>query len=230
MALPDLDDLIAEVDRRCTTANTGAREQPDWIELLKAAARISGELQSLGDELVEEYIEHCRLHGCSWADVGDALGVTRQAVQQRFRSPHREYPADEFADELRAAMTVMKQAAVQHRNNFIGTEHLLWGLTATDNTATAALAALGVSVAELRVALEDRLELGASQAAQRIAWTPYSRRAMALARERATSRDSGVIQCHDVLVGLARLGRGIAAKVLADAGADAGSLDAVTTS
>jgi hypothetical protein len=54
-----------------------------------------------------------RTHGASWAEIGDVLGATRQAVQQRFRSPAKEYEPSEFSDELRNAMAAMKSVAVQ---------------------------------------------------------------------------------------------------------------------
>ncbi|MGH9277105.1 MAG: Clp protease N-terminal domain-containing protein [Acidimicrobiales bacterium] len=222
MPVPDLDALIAEVDRNCATATPGdgRREQPEWIELLNSAAALAAQLQALGDDLIEEYIEHCRMHGVSWAEIGEVLGITRQAVQQRFRSPAKEYEPSEFADELRNAMAAMKTVAVQQRNNYIGTEHVLWGITAEDNSATALLKRLGVPVNQLREVLAQRLTQGASQAAERIAWTPYSRKAIALAKEFAEEAGSPVIDCQHVLVALVDMGRGVASDVLAQAGAD----------
>jgi predicted anti-sigma-YlaC factor YlaD len=222
MALPDLDDLIAEVDRTCATAHVGGREreQPDWLALLEVAARIGGELQALADDLVEDYVEHCRMHGYTWAEIGSVLGVTRQAAQQRFLSPHREYAPEEFTEELRRAMTAVKQVAIQHRNNYIGTEHLLWGISAEDNSAIRLLAELNVSVDELRRVLGSRLSMGASQAAERIAFTPYSRRAVAVAREYATRQDATGIGCDHLLIGLAQVGRGVATSVMKDVGVD----------
>ncbi|MFF4037211.1 Clp protease N-terminal domain-containing protein [Streptomyces sp. NPDC001816] len=173
MALPDLDDLIAEVDRRCDTAHRSAgREQLDWLALLTVAADLAGQLHTLADDLVEYYVEHCRTHGSSWTDIGATLGVTRQAVQQRFNSPHKRYGPETMTDDLRQAMTHVKQAAVQHRNNYIGTEHLLWGLTAEDNSATQLLQAAGVSPEAVHRSVGTRLSRGASQATERIAWTP----------------------------------------------------------
>ncbi|MFF9208958.1 MULTISPECIES: hypothetical protein [unclassified Streptomyces] len=58
----------------------------------------------------------------------------------------------------------------------------------------------------------------ASEAAERIAWTPYSRKAMATAEARAQQRGSTRIDCADLLVRLARLGRGTAATVLIESG------------
>lgn len=161
-----------------------------------------------------EYVEHCRLHGVSWSDIGTALGVTRQAAQQRFLAPHVKYEQSEFAEELRTAMARMKKAAVQHRNNYIGTEHVLWGLLAEDNTATRLLRHLGLSPGALRRDLEPRLTPGASQAAERIAWTPYARRALAAARDLARAEGLAEIGCDHLLAGLASLARGVAADVL----------------
>ncbi|GAA2083819.1 hypothetical protein GCM10009801_44520 [Streptomyces albiaxialis] len=222
MALPDLDDLIAEVDRTCEVAHRpGGHEQPDWLALLTSAAGLAGQLQALADDLVEDYVEHCRLHGISWTDIGSALGVTRQAVQQRFHAPHKRYTPEMLTEDLQQAMTHMKQAAVQHRNNYIGTEHLLWGLTSEDNAATALLTAVGADPEEIHRAVGDQLSMGASQAAERIAWTPYSRKAIALAEERAEETGSELIGCDHLLFGIAQIARGVGGAVLADAGLDA---------
>ncbi|MEU5030470.1 Clp protease N-terminal domain-containing protein [Streptomyces milbemycinicus] len=227
MTIPDLDDLIAEVDRTCATAHRpGGQEQPDWLALLATAADLAGRLQALADDLVEDYVEHCRMHGCSWADIGTALGVTRQAVQQRFHAPHKRYGPETMSEELRQAMTHVKRAAVQHRNNYIGTEHLLWGLTAEDNSATRLLSAADASPETLHRAVGDRLSMGASQAAERIAWTPYSRKAIALAEELSEEAGSAHIECDHLLLGLARIGRGVAAAVLDEAGLSAETLSA----
>ena len=216
--LPDADDLIAEVDRTCPTAHRpGGQEQPDWLALLATAANLASQLQALADDLVEDYIEHCRMHGYSWTDIGTALGVTRQAVQQRFHTPHKRYDPEMMTSGLRLAMTHTKQAAVQHGNNYIGTEHLLWGLTAGDNSATRLLQAAGASVQDVHTAAGARLNRGASQAAERIAWTPYSRKAIATAEEHA---GPAPIDCDHLLLGLAQIGRGPAATVLKDAGLD----------
>ncbi|MEV7523841.1 Clp protease N-terminal domain-containing protein [Streptomyces sp. NPDC091371] len=226
MTLPDLDDLIAEVDKRCDTAHRpGGQEQPDWLALLTVAAHLAGQLQALADDLVEDYVEHCRMHGSTWTDVGTALGVTRQAVQQRFHAPHKRYSSEAMTDDLREAMAHVKRAAVQHRNNYIGTEHLLWGLTAEDNSATRCLQAAGVPPETVHQSVGTRLSMGASQAAERIAWTPYSRKAISIAEARSKQNGSDLIDCDDLLIGLAQLGRGVAAAVLTEAGFAPATLD-----
>lgn len=227
MALPDLDDLIAEVDRTCDTADRdhrGEPEQPDWLALLAVAAGVAGRLQALADDLVEDYVEHCRMHGYTWTEIGSVLGVTRQAAQQRFLAPHRQYAPEEFTDELREAMAHVKQVAIRYRNNYIGTEHLLWGLTADDNSATRLLDTAKVPVEDVRRGLQARLSTGASQAAERIAFTPYARKALAIAKEHADRADAPGIGCDHLLVALLRLGRGVAATVLRETGLDPASV------
>ncbi|MFF3691095.1 Clp protease N-terminal domain-containing protein [Streptomyces sp. NPDC002187] len=67
--------------------------------------------------------------------------------------------------------------------------------------------------------------MGASQAAERIAWTPYSRKAIAVAEARSEQNGSSRIDCDDLLIGLAQVGRGVAAAVLTDAGFDLTAID-----
>jgi hypothetical protein len=40
-------------------------------------------LAELGDQLVDHYVSAARAGGASWAQIGDAMGVSKQAAQQR---------------------------------------------------------------------------------------------------------------------------------------------------
>jgi hypothetical protein len=207
MALPDLDCLIAEADRRCDTAHrSGGQEQPDWLALLAAATQLAGEVQAPADNLVEDYVEHCRIHGFSWTDIGAALGVTRQAVQQRFQTPHKRYtPRDDDRrpppgdGPCQAGGGAAPQQLPRHRAPAPGTPHR---------------------------SVEARLSMGASHAAERVAWTPHSRKAIAIAGARSEHHGSERIGCEDLLNGLAQVGREVAAGVLTEVGFDPAALDA----
>jgi ATP-dependent Clp protease ATP-binding subunit ClpA len=176
--------------------------------------------------LVEDYVEHCRMHGSSRTDIGASLGVTRQAVQQRFHAPHKRHSPETMTDDLRQAMVNVKQSAVHHRDHYIGTAHLLWSLTTEDNSVTRLLQAAGVSPDTVHRSVGTRLSVGASQAAERIPWTPYSRKAVAIAEARSEHNGSDRIGCEDLLIGLAHVGRGVAATVLTEAGFAPATIDA----
>ncbi|MEV2216423.1 Clp protease N-terminal domain-containing protein [Streptomyces sp. NPDC050997] len=55
---------------------------------------------------------------------------------------------------------------------------------------------------------------------------PYSRKAIGIAEERSERKGSARIECEDLLIGLAQVGRGVAATVLTDVGFDPATLDA----
>ncbi|MEU4099428.1 Clp protease N-terminal domain-containing protein [Streptomyces tanashiensis] len=153
------------------------------------------------------------VHRASGLDEG--LGVSRVP-----EAPHRErslvlVPASSLTRLTSEALT----AAVR-----LGGEHLLWGLTAEDNGASRLLRAAGVSPDTVHRSVGSRLSMGASQAAQRIAWTPHSRKAIDIAEARSRQNGSDRIGCDDLLIGLARVGRGVAADVLTQAGFDPAAL------
>ncbi|MFI1769758.1 Clp protease N-terminal domain-containing protein [Streptomyces sp. NPDC020800] len=210
-------------------APPAGQKQFDWLALLTVAADLASQLHALAADLVEDYVEYCRTHGSSWTDIGAVLGVTRQAAQQCFNGPHKRYGPETMTDDLCQAMAHVKQAAVQHRNNYIGTEHLLWGLTAEDNSATRFLQAVGVSAEAVHRSVGNRLSMGVSQTAECITWTPYSRKAIAIAEMRSEHNGSDRIDCDDLLIGLAQLGRGMATHVLTEAGFGPPALDAPLT-
>jgi len=77
MALP--------LDRKdLSRAVKGAATSDDPLDRLVAAVQVQAELEALGTELVRRYVAKARGAGLSWARIGEALGVTKQAVQQRF--------------------------------------------------------------------------------------------------------------------------------------------------
>jgi DNA-directed RNA polymerase specialized sigma24 family protein len=43
-------------------------------------------LRRLLDQLERLHVDNARAHGWSWQEIGEVLGLTRQAVHHRFRS------------------------------------------------------------------------------------------------------------------------------------------------
>lgn len=63
------------------------RESP-WLALLSEVA----ELRRRADQIEFYAIDLVRQHGATWEDIGEALGISRQAASQRFAVPRRRRP------------------------------------------------------------------------------------------------------------------------------------------
>src|SRR4051794_38415133 len=71
-----LDDLI---DHVCNTSPDG-----DPLDRLATAVVVAGQLDEVADHLVGHFVDQARRSGASWAEIGQALGVSKQAAQKRF--------------------------------------------------------------------------------------------------------------------------------------------------
>jgi hypothetical protein len=56
----------------------------DPLAQLGNAVSVAHDTASIGDQLIGHFVEIARLSGATWSEVGDALGVSKQAVQKRF--------------------------------------------------------------------------------------------------------------------------------------------------
>src|ERR1700742_422391 len=111
-----LADLIAHLDEDLPGASDLAR-----ITEAQLRART---LSDLGDQLVGHYVGQAKQAGASWSEIGDAIGVSKQAAQQR----HTPAAFERFTDLNRHSIVLAQEAARTHKHDFIGTEHILLGL------------------------------------------------------------------------------------------------------
>ncbi|MEJ8651950.1 Clp protease N-terminal domain-containing protein [Streptomyces sp. MS1.AVA.3] len=111
-----LADLIARLDEELPEANELARI---------SEARLRSQTSSdLGDQLIDHYVSKAKQTGASWTEIGDAIGVSRQAAQQR----HAPGPFERYTNLNRHSIVLAQEAARTHKHDFIGTQHLLLGL------------------------------------------------------------------------------------------------------
>src|SRR6476619_7258766 len=71
-----LDDLIDHV--------LGLHPQGDALQHLADAAETASFLGDLSDHLIGHFVDQARRAGASWTDIGQHMGVSKQAAQQRF--------------------------------------------------------------------------------------------------------------------------------------------------
>src|ERR671918_1027439 len=74
----DAQELIREIEQQATS--------DDPLDRLEQAALRHDQLTDAADRVLDHFVQAAREAGCSWAQIGGVLGVTKQAVQQRHRT------------------------------------------------------------------------------------------------------------------------------------------------
>jgi hypothetical protein len=209
---PDVDGIVAMIDAETPDAES--------LDGLGAAAAVAGDLRELGDLVVDHYVQAARGDGRSWSQIGEALGVSKQAVQQRFVAA----PTDtQLWPGLSEAASAVVTQAVEHARSFghryLGTEHLLLALAADDGLAGATLARLGVGpegVAEQIVAI---IGPGHSAGSATLGITPRTKRVLEAARKEARRLGHRCADTEHVLLAVCESG-GVAEQILSKLGTD----------
>ena len=203
-----LEELVKQVD--------AAAPQGSALRKLSLAVIGSRELTKAADDLVGHYVEEARAAGASWADIGAAMGVSKQAAQQRAqaRSEEAEHDDDlgEYAPDVAAAVRTARERAVEHRHWYVGTEHLLVGLLAQPDGRLADVTGLTADEA-MQAALEIVGE-GTADVARPPALTARATTVKQIAERAARHSGDDTVQPAHVLLALVREGRGVAAQVL----------------
>jgi hypothetical protein len=70
-----LDELIGYVGSQEGTA----------LDHVSAAVQISEHIGELADHLIGHFVDQARKTGASWTEIGQSMGVTKQAAQKRWR-------------------------------------------------------------------------------------------------------------------------------------------------
>ena len=223
-----LEDLIRAVEV--------ATPDGDELERITEAAQLKFDVDALTDALVGHFVELARAAGCSWSHIGEALGVSKQAAQQR----HGERPADEplprwrgrmfsrFTERTKGSLDQAREAAAELGHNYIGTEHLLLGLLRTPGCVAAiALEQLGVSAQGVERAVLDIIGRGGSPRGRRPPpFTPRSKKALEVALREALGLGHNYIGTEHLLLALLRMEEGVAYQVLVGEGITADAVRA----
>jgi hypothetical protein len=193
------------------------------LERLDVAVKYGELLKGIADDLVGHFVEEARKGGASWAEVGERLGVTKQAAQQRHvhRTPRlfgrRSRPSDQgpfesFTQEAKDAIVVAQEEARSLRHNYIGVEHLLLGLSA-DGVAGPLLRAAGAPRDAILEQVRRIVGEGKATPAGTIPFTPRCKRALELAA-RTAHRSGQPVGTGHILLGILDLREGVGAEIL----------------
>jgi hypothetical protein len=219
---PSLAELIQTVHDR--TADQ------DALGRVAAAAEVTGEITSKADLLLGHFVAAARQAGCSWAEIGTALGVTKQGAQQRFVDRDEPTAADDehllarYTGRARASVARAREEAREMGHDYVGTEHLLLGVLVDPGALSVrVLDELGISAAQLRdavVAAAGPPSPGAAAGAE-APFTPRARRVLDLTRGEALRLRHNYVGTEHLLLALVVEGEGLGGRVLREQGADA---------
>jgi hypothetical protein len=188
------------------------------LDRLTRSVDVSTHLSDLGDALVGHFVDESRREGATWAQIGERLGVTRQAVQKRFLPDDGSWPSfwDRATPALREVASTAREEAQRRRKTYLGTEHLLLAILAkSDDPATTGLSTCGASAETVRAAVNGRIGIPTGEPLADE--TPFTRLALTSlqhASREALRADSTIIDTSHLLLGLITVGDGLAHDVL----------------
>jgi hypothetical protein len=201
-----LSDLIARLDTELSETDALAR--------ISEAQLRAHTLSDLGDQLVGHYVAQAKQAGASWREIGEAIGVSKQAAQQR----HTPNVFDRFTDLARHSIVLAQEAARAHKHDYIGTEHLLLGLLGEPRgLAFTVLLAKTESEDRIRAGIEEIMPPGGEKTPLgHIAFTPRAKEAL----EAAARLSPDSVGTEHILLGAFAVPGGIAEKALLNLGFD----------
>ena len=219
----DLDRLIARVDEGVIDGEPLTR--------VAAARDLCFQLDDLGDRLVDHFVQAARREGCSWAEIGSVMGVSRQGAQQRYggilrrarsRSRSRGANVARFGADARRAVVEAQVAARAMGHEHVDTEHLLLGILSAGPDAAGATmlerCGLTARMAEEEVVAADGR--GDEPTKGHIPFSAATKKVLELSLPEAIASGRGRIGTEHLLLALVRERRGVAAQILAQHGVD----------
>jgi len=226
-----LDDLIGYVKSQEGTA----------LDHVSAAMRISEHLGELADHVIGHFVDQARKAGASWTEIGQSMGVTKQAAQKRFvpkaaelpyapeetdwqallTDAFRSHPFSRFTPRARNSIKAAAEEARQRRHDFLSPEHLALGLLhEPEGLAVKAIEALGVPADTARDALVKVLPPASvdEPVTGRIPFTRGAKKTMELTVREALRLGHNYIGTEHILLGSLEDSVGTAGGVLIELG------------
>jgi hypothetical protein len=213
-----LDELIATV----LTYNP----EGDALVHLGHAVLVSQALDEHADQLVGHFVDEARRTGASWAMIGQGLGVSKQAAQQRFVVDDLDM-ADlgrglftRFTERARHAVEVARDEAQRLAAAEVESAHLVLGLlTEKDGIAGRALQAQGVTLAVAHARFPEPAK-GSRRAP---GFAREAKKSIQLSLREALKLGHNYIGTEHLLLGVLSERDSSGARLLAELGVDAGA-------
>jgi hypothetical protein len=213
-----LDDLIEYVKSQHPDGNP--------LQHLSDAVLTSERLGELADHLIGHFVDQARKAGASWTEIGQSMGVSKQAAQKRFVPKTSELIGEfdagtfgRFTLRARAVTVAAQTEARKASHDYIGTEHILLGLlTQPEGLGAKAITALGVPLDAVREAVVAAYGPAVDDVPEHIPFTPDSKKVLELTLRDALRLGHNYIGTEHILLGVLSKEDGLGARVLTDLG------------
>ena len=201
--------------------------QDEPLARVAAARDVCAELSVLGDQVVDHFVHEARRAGCSWAQIGSVLGVTRQGAQQRYggvqrRLPlvtrgRRTSPVTRFGPDARRAVVEAQSSARAMGHGHVDGEHLLLGILAAGPDAMGAtvLESCGVESGAIEAEIVADVGRGSASPTGDVPFAPGAKRVLELSLREGLALGSRQIGTEHLALALLRDRKGLAARMLA---------------
>src|SRR5262245_61544252 len=138
-----LDDLIDQV--------TALEPDGPALQHLSHAVQMAARLGELADQLIEHFVDQARRSGATWTEIGQYLGVSKQAAHKRFVPVDSDdfniLATGRFSHFTPRARKAVRQARTEARNRGdeqVTNVHVILGLLSEpDGLAAKAMVAAG---------------------------------------------------------------------------------------
>ncbi|ONI70618.1 hypothetical protein ALI144C_49250 [Actinosynnema sp. ALI-1.44] len=208
----------------------------DPLKRLTDAVLIAQHLDEIADHLIGHFVDRARHSGASWTDIGQSMGVTKQAAQKRFTSNAPEQldisQFARFTDMARVATVAAQKEAERLKHAEITPGHILLGLFAVPKAvAGRAIAALGGSAETIVDTV--RAKLGPAVENPPSTHTPFSgqsKKVLELTVREALRLGHNYVGTEHLLLGLVALNDSTVVETLDEAGVPVDRIEAAILS
>jgi ATP-dependent Clp protease ATP-binding subunit ClpA len=122
---------------------------------------------------------------------------------------------ERFNDQARRVLALAQEEAELMHHGYLGTEHLLLGLIHEGKgVAARALFSFGVTLDEARQEVKEEVRAASKAPSESLPLTPRAEKVLEMSQREAAQLGEDQVGTEHILLGLARLGEGVAAQAL----------------
>lgn len=211
-----LDELIDYTKRRHPDGGAPAH--------LTDAVLVADRIGEVADHLVGHFVDQARRDGASWTEIGQAIGVSKQAAQKRFVPRPVDIGADKvltdrLTNRAKQVAVVAQECARQTGHAQVSSAHLVRALVGeTQGLAALAVQAQGAEIEQIREAAGAVLGSGGQDVPEHVPYGTEAKKVMQIALREALRFGHNYVGTEHILLGMLRAEETAGARVLTDAG------------